>query len=124
MKCCLPGGEACLPIGFWHMHADDVEEVIAEGRDEAADEGGVQEEGGRLCGMRHQHVEAEHAQLEDGVVVSGAHVGQRQHDQHLGEELAQIASMHCLQVRASYSPLPPSWLNITSSHFNWTQQAE
>lgn len=87
-----------LSIGFGHMHADDMQEVVAQRCDEAADEGGIQEEGGWLGCMWHQQVEAEHAQLEDGVVVGCTHVGQWQHHQQLRPHLSQVTSMHCLQM--------------------------
>ncbi len=78
------------------MHADDMQEVVAQGSDEAADERSIEQQRGRLSGVWNQHVEAEHAQLENGVVVGSAHVGQRQHHQQLRENLPQVASMHCL----------------------------
>ncbi len=88
------------------MHADDVQEVVTEGGDEAADEGGVEEEGGWLGGMGDEQVEAEHAQLEDGVVVGGAHVGQWQHHQQLRPEFPQTGRMDCLPIQQMHQMLP------------------
>lgn len=82
------------------MHADDVEVVVADGRDEAAGPGSVAQQGGGVGAVGHHMVvegeDLDEAQAEEAVVAAGDHVHEGAHDQQQGAHLPMLACVYGL----------------------------